>query len=357
MSVPTQKQAWSKDEEEELIVLGPHAFALKYTHRTFGAARNKYGELKAQGRVSEHAHTIEVKGEPTDQEWEDYFAHLEIAAELAGDLSPTQERTTWRPKPDDAGLPVAFAYSGDWHAGDGGVAYRKLRDDLETIGETPGLYFVGMGDFVDGVSIHSKAAPALYGALFANRRFQDRWVLLRTKCIEGKAVAIMAGNHDSWALKHAAIETTSDFARALGAAYFPQGGGTIFAEVGTERYVIGVRHNGKGNSQLNPTNAQRRVFDDWPEWENCDVIALGHLHYNDMHIRSRKAGRCLYLRSGTYKLDDPHARDNGFLPEWGVPVSIFLPDEHRVIGFRGDDFSQAVQYLGWLRESYRRQAD
>ena len=60
----------------------------------------------------------------------------------------------------------------------------------------------------------------------------------------------------------------------------------------------------------------------------------------------------MYLRSGTYKTIDGYARDHGYLPEWGVPLTILLPDEDRVIAFRGDDFLEGVRYFRWLRERY-----
>jgi hypothetical protein len=291
-----------------------------------------------------------VKEPPSDAECEEYFALLEAADEIKGNLAPTQDSTEFH-APDD-GLPIGIAMTGDWHAGSGGVAYGRLKRDLETIRDTPGLYAVGMGDFLEGVNTEVKARSALYGGLFNDGGWQERMVLLRAKIAQGKWLAIMAGNHDEWQYKTAGITRTDQLARELGAPYFCQGGGTIFAHVGAHRYVVAVTHNAKGNSKLNTTNAQRRTFDDWPQWDNCDVIACGHLHFNDLQVATRKSGRCIYLRSGTYKLRDGYAADNGFTPEWGVPIAILLPDEHRVLYSRGDDFYRGVEYLTFLRAQY-----
>lgn len=291
-----------------------------------------------------------VKDPPTDEECEEYFALLESADELKGALAPTQESSEFF-APDD-GLPIGIAFTGDWHCGAGGVAYGQLRHDLETIRDTPGLYVVGMGDYLEGVSTEVKAKSALYGGLFNDGGWQERLVLLRARICQGKWLAILAGNHDEWVYKTAGITRTDQLARELAAPYFCQGGGTIFAHVGEHRYVVAVTHNAKGNSRLNTSNAGRVTFDSWPQWDNCDVIVCGHLHYTDLHIQTRKAGRCAYLRSGTYKLRDGYAADNGFKPEWGVPLAVFYPDERKVIAFRGDDFDHALRFLASERQRY-----
>ena len=125
--------------------------------------------------------------------------------------------------------------------------------------------------------------------------------------------------------------------------------------MGEQRYVIAVTHNAKGNSRLNTSNAQRRTYDEWPVWENCDIICCGHLHYNDMHHATRKGGECLYLRSGTYKIRDSYAADNGFKPEWGVPLAILYPDTKKVIGFKGNKFEDGVRFLSVERARYERE--
>jgi hypothetical protein len=367
-STPHRGHAYTAEQDEDILTLTKREVLAKHPELTYWGVHRRRKTLRGikqqrrradQDTALQRMHdqagrnlgTITVKAEPGDDDWEAFFDLLENADDLKDLFSPTQDSTEFR-APDD-GLPIGVAMTGDWHCGASGVDYRQLRADMDTIARTDGLYAIGMGDYIEGVSTHSKAAPALYSGLINGRRFQEKLALLRAGTAKGKWWAVMDGNHDAWIEKHAGIGTTEDFAKALGGAFFSQGGGTVFVYVGDQKYVVAVRHNAKGNSRLNSTNAHRVTFDSWPEWENCDVIGVGHLHFNDMQVATRKAGRCLYLRSGTYKVVDSYARDNAFVPEYGVPVAIFLPDQHRVVGWRGDDFGHAVEYLGWLRNRYR----
>jgi hypothetical protein len=256
----------------------------------------------------------------------------------------------------DGNLPVGIAFTGDWHIG-GGEDNARLWRDIATIGDTSGLHAIGMGDFVDGVSVHSKAVTALYNAAaIGERGLQNTEALSVARQAKGKWLAILEGNHDAWSERHASINCTRDFAKALDANYFHQGGGSVYINVGGIRYNIAVRHNAPGNSRLNTTNSQRRMFDEWPEWVNTDVIVLAHFHFCDLHQPPRKGGAPLYLRSGTYKLRDSYAANGGFTPEWGIPLAILYPDERRVIGFRGDQFYTGLRFLAGERDFYRKAA-
>lgn len=289
-----------------------------------------------------------VREYATDDEWDDYFAALIDADEQQGGLSASQDTTEWH-APDN--LPIAVAFTGDWHIGSRGVLYRKLDETLDTIRDTPGLYAIGMGDYHEGVSIHSKAAPALYSGLFNSGDEQERYVRMRFQRARGKWLALISGNHDEWCYRHAGLTRVVSMAQELSVPHFGEGGGTLYLHIGDARWVVGVRHNAPGNSRLNTSNSQRRMFDDWPQWDNLHVAAIAHLHHNDMHVPSRKSGRCIYLRSGTNKVRDAYAKAGGFVPEWGVPLVIFYPDRHPM-AFRGDDWEEGLRFFRTERQRY-----
>lgn len=370
--------SWPPHELAALETLTNAEFQDRYPHRSRDAIRHQRHRTLGQSETEQHQAIVQmhrqadrnlgmdkplgtqtVVAEPDDEQYEALFRLFEDVGEAIAALSPTQDSTEFH-APDD-GLPIGIVYTGDWHLGASGVDSTRLRADLQRIGQTEGLYPVGMGDYLEGVGIYNKAASALYGGLFNDGDLQEIAVLLRMRDAEGKWLAWVEGNHDAWMKRASGLSRMQRLAKQLGVngqrpPHFCQGGGTIFAHVGNQRYVIAVTHNAKGNSQLNTSNAQRRTYDSWPQWENCDVIVCGHLHYNDLHIATRKGGRCVYLRSGTAKTKDGYAADNGFMPEYGIPLTILLPDEKRVIPFRGDDLVRGVEYLGWLRERYKEKA-
>lgn len=383
--------AWTAEELTEVAAMEPEQFRAMYPHRSRAAISSQRNRLHLQGvPVLNHPRRVNVEAavapvveqqralremhrqadrnlgmtgamqtvvaEPDDEQYERLLRLFEEIDDSVAALSPTQESTEFR-APDD-GLPIGIAFSGDWHLGASGIESERLRADLKLIGTTDGLYVAGMGDYVEGVGIYNKAASALYEGLFNDGDLQEAASITYFRYADGKWIAVGEGNHDAWMRRSAGVSRLSRILRQLGVRgqrppYFSQGGGTIFAHVGHQRYVIAIVHNATGNSRLNTTNAQRRVFDSWPQWEGCDVICCGHLHFNDLHIQSRKGSRCLYLRSGTAKTRDSYAADHGFRPEYGIPLTILLPDEKRVLAFRGDDFRLGVDYLTWLREQYR----
>jgi hypothetical protein len=374
-ATPGKTRGWSRAEDADVLSLSNADFMRKHTDRSIAATNSRRRVLRRRGQnwVADSPRTEPIS--TYDPATEDDFATFAQAvcdleedadearvmsifemaqriSDIAAELAPS---TSSSHHVFDDGLPIGVAFTGDWHLGGGGVDFAKLRDDLTIIANTDGLYAVGMGDYVDGVSIHSKASPALYDpSAIGARGLQNEVAYILAKRVVGKWLAIIDGNHDAWSEKHAAIGCTRDFAKALGAPYFHQGGGSVYATVGDIRYNLAVRHNAPGNSRLNTSNAQRRAFDEWPQWENCDAICLAHFHFNDVHQPPRKGGECAYLRSGTYKLRDPYAASGGFTPEWGIPMVILYPDRREVFPVKGNKFETGLRLLASEREFYRR---
>lgn len=290
-------------------------------------------------------------GDPTPEQLDDLIeAMIRMDSAVTG-LAPTRDSVTFAPP--DQHLPVGLVFTGDWHVGAGGVELDRLRRDLQRIGEADGLYAVAMGDLIEGVGAGNKAAPALYTGVLNKSNVQVSLAVHLANQAREKWLCVIDGNHDQMAYRATGVDRGVAIARGIGAPRFGQGGATVFLELDGARYVVGVRHNGKGNSQINTTNAQRRTFDEWPEWESCDVICLAHLHYNDLHVTPRKGGQCVYLRSGTAKTHDLYARDNGYTPEYGMPVVVFYPGEKRMVPFRGDRMDEALRFLQMERDRYR----
>lgn len=328
-------------------------------HRSHHAYRIKQSDLKKKRYSVRDALAVTeatspaqlVKRHDSPEERKAYFAALHHAAMLRVRTATRTDETEWF-APDD-GLPVGLVFPGDFHQGAHGVDYPELQRHMEVLRDTPGLYAIGMGDYHEGVSIHSKAAPALYTGIYNDAGEQEEAVMMTLATAPAsKWIVLLSGNHDEWVYKHAGLSRVSRLARELGIEHFGEGGGTVYANVGDQRYAIGVRHNHSGNSQLNTSNAQRRMVDGWLAWDTLHVAALAHFHFNDLHIAPRHGGRCVYLRCGTFKVHDAYAKSGGFYPDLGVPLVILLPDEEKVIPFRGDDLEHGLRYLADLRERY-----
>lgn len=245
--------------------------------------------------------------------------------------------------------PIGIAFLSDVHVGGGGVDLARFRADVGTISRTPNLYAVFNGDLLENTKPQLKSATALYSAQFANPKEQYGYALSRMALCRDKWLVINQGNHDQFDFRVAGIDRLEMLAHQLGVPYRTEAGATIKLTVGEQPYVIVAKHDHKGKSQLNKSNSQRRLWDEWPhEWENADVVALAHLHEPLVEHVMRKGREVVYLRSGSYKVVDAWAESGGYKPAYGVPVVIFWPGERKVLAFPGSLFAEACEYLSRL---------
>jgi hypothetical protein len=287
--------------------------------------------------------SLTIAEEASDEEWRSYLQQAERAANTALRIANVQTVTYWD-APDD--LPVGIVFTGDWHIGARGVYYNALDRFLAQVQQTPGLYAVGMGDYVEGVSPFDKAKGSLFVDAYSEPEAQIRSVQLRASVLKGRWLAWLKGNHDDMMARHVGYSPADSVGRGLGCPAFGEGGGTIIANVYDQVYTIAVRHHFGGKS----ANVPRRMLDEWPEWDRPHVAVMAHLHFNEIQRVSRNGGRAWGLRCGTFKLHDEYAARNGFRPEMGCPMVILLPHEERVLAFAGDDLDIGLAELARLRQ-------
>lgn len=362
---------WTDEEVSDLLRLTEDEFAAAYPDRTLTAIRMKAGEVlagesytnfrvrQAAERGAANATAVEARRAPGMPEElpEDpealerlFAAYREIVAagdDLAGRPS---KRLDWRP--EDA-APVGIAFVSDIHAG-ATIDYARFERDLEAIRDTDGLYAVINGDLTENTKPQAKSGTALYGAVFGAPGLQLAYMTTRLAWIatppRHKLLAIVEGNHDGFDGRFAGIDRLPQLAAHLGAEYFTETGGSIFVHLGGQVYHLVVRHNHAGISQLNKGNSARRLYDEWP-WasEHADVIALAHTHEPHLEQVMRKGEIVTYVRSGTYKVRDEWAENNGWRSAYGVPVVVLFPGERRIVAFHGSQFGEAVEYLRMAR--------
>lgn len=333
---------WTPAETEAALTLDWRTFSPMYPWISFKAYRDKrYRERKKGLAVP----TLDPP--PEDADWNTLFDALEDAEEARERLAPTQESTHVE-FPDDK--PIGIAFLGDVHAGAGGVDYRRLRADLESIRDTDGLYVVGMGDYIENTKTSLKSATALYSAAFPSPREQIEYIRRRFAICQGKWLAIIQGNHDQFDYRTAGVDRLPALAEGLGIPYFSERGGTVVVDGEGVSYHVVVKHDYTGKSRINKSNSARRLWDEWPwEWENADVICLAHTHEPDLHMPMKKGQPVAFLRSGTYKTHDGWAESAGYRPSYGAPVVILYPGERKIVPFHGAAFDDAVRYLNYVR--------
>jgi hypothetical protein len=343
----SSNRTWDAEEVADTHRLDWPSFSAKYDDRTFDAYRIKRGRTRERVVDLVGGATVTLQTVPAADEWETLWSALEHVGETRGDLDVSQESTDVTIEDDK---PIGVCFLGDIHAGSAGVDYARLREDLETIRDTDGLYVCGLGDYLDNFKPQAKSGTGLYHSLFASPEEQLAYVATRLRIAKGKWLCLCQGNHDAFDGRWAGIDRLPALAADLDTPYFTERGGTVKVTIGGVRYTIIVKHNYAGKSQINKGNSQRRMMTEWPwEWDNADVACLAHLHEPYMQTQYSKGRVVTMFRTGTYKLHDSWAESGGYRPSYGVPLVVLYSDEHKVVPFHGAHFREGVTHLRTAR--------
>lgn len=299
------------------------------------ACRGRY--RRAQKRANR---TYKDRREPPDAAALDAFYQAIKNAQTALDrLQVRQTEVTVRINEDK---PFGVAWWGDWHIGAAGVDYETFDRHRSIIAEEDGLYWIGAGDYKEnilsdghkGAGYHQLIQPGM----------QDELLLHWMDDLGPSCLALVEGNHDAWDARESDKSLVETMALKAEAPYLWYGG-VVWIEVGEQRYKWVARHKYKYESSLNTTNAQRNLN---IQAGGADVVSLAHKHFVDYHTRRAGGGKVHYIRCGTYKVWDDYGQAvGGYKGEIGVPIVIFYPDRHKVVGF--DDFEDGLTHLRALR--------
>lgn len=343
----TQHQ-WTSEEEHDCLTLGWDAFADLYPDLSNNAYRFKKKRLQRRTRLEQVVTSIgSPKPDPRDEDWERLFTSLVSADAVRAHLDPTDESAEIdAPVPG----PIGIAFFSDLHAGAQGVNYQQLHQDILTLRDTDGLYGVVNGDLWENAKPQMKSGNALYHSLFASPREQYQYIRWELAHALGKWIAISEGNHDARDGMLAGVDRLPDLCNELSCYYFTERGGTIYLNVGGQRYVIVMKHQYQGHSNITKSNSNRRLWQEWPHtWESADVIATAHFHEPDSYHTSQRGRDVVWLRSGTYKEHDSWSESKGYKPRYGVPIVVFHPGERRMTLFH--HFDDGVAYLNAIRQT------
>jgi hypothetical protein len=218
-----------------------------------------------------------------------------------------------------------------------------MLEDYRLVAETDGLYMNLLGDDIDNF-IFNFAKWASVMPPDHQRRITE-WLM---KSLRDKVISIVLGNHNHWSKKAADIDWVARLAW-LNDAFYLGHRGDLHLTVGSQVYHLHLAHRTQGPSVINKSNSGRRTADDIG---GADVIVEGDRHDPWLHQEYKARKRQIWLRAGTYKMDDDYTDEIGFPQgKWDMPMVILMPDTHRVIPFM--DFRDGIDTLTFLRDKYR----
>lgn len=348
-------QAWTADEDALLLVAtSMEDYQQRGGLRAPGQVKNRRQRLKDAGYdlpkwVGGRAITIPppLSPEPQPSLPERGDAPIDRYYELVksiSDITRIRKAATttieWT-APIDGWIGLAFP--GDLHIG-GPIDYGELEADLDLIEATEGLWCIGLGDYSNNFQAATKLLKAMAEDVVPGSEDQMElvaYVMGRTR----KWLGILEGNHDGWS----GSSGLKSLAAHLSCSFVTEAGVSLKANVGSVRYVGYLKHQWKGHSNLNTSNEARRMWNEFPEWENADFTVLAHYHQPDTHQKEIKTQTVVHLRGGTYKSFDPYASKNGYVPEYGIPLVLLNPDKKEIIPFHARNWRRGVELLEMLR--------
>lgn len=335
------------EQAADILCLSRRKFASKYKvgYRVWRRLRTQYDGVMCDPPTA-------------DEDFETLFTAVAAHAEAQRTTDPDQtfHAVHWGNKP------CGLLWTADWHVGSQWCDYIRLRTDLEEIGAwrrehgLDALHLAHGGDGWDGYLTGNAARSGLYETT-ETRVDRQELLFLGLAKLAGSWDFLLYGCHPSWTLTQAGRDSLAPLAKELLAV---DGGFGMEVEVtvGAQQYRLVLRHKARGESSLNTTNVQRRMDDDFgcgPAGERADVVALAHLHNTDLQKRTKAGRRVVYLRAGSYKGGTIYDRGIGATlhkdtADFGNPLVIFLPEEHRIIPFAGDDWREGLALLSMLRD-------
>lgn len=240
--------------------------------------------------------------------------------------------------------PVAIVPMGDWHIGNRGTDYQRLKHDLALVKSTAGAYVVSTGDEFDN---YLESSPK--GGKFEALVPPDIQKKLATHLLEGldyRLLAQVQACHPDWERGQTGFSWSDYVAnkcRIQNLGY----GGTLHITVGEQTYKVALRHRYARDSKNNPLATLKSYIIDHG---HHDVVVLGHYHTPSVVHAYLGDFEACFVRAGSFKIFDRYAQKLGGwkgVPE--NPVIILYPDEHKVIAVLG--LQQGLNILKSLRGS------
>lgn len=249
--------------------------------------------------------------------------------------------------------PVAVIVVSCAHLGSRFTFYEQFDSIFRHVLDTPRLYWLSLGDDVEGFLPSFVDGSAVLEQALVNPKVQRAMLaaVLDKLAERKKLLAGCSSNHGgAWARRKTGDDPIKDMYRERKVPFF-DGKALLSLHVGEQEYHMGIAHSFPGSSMYNPVHAQRRagLFD----FPTADVIVQGHKHnyaVTEMSLPPHEydAGlRASYIQwlvqVGTAKTGPDRYSMEGWargVLEW--PIMVFREDRHEVTVTRR---LQTAQYL------------
>lgn len=241
--------------------------------------------------------------------------------------------------------PIAISFTSDWHLDIKSCDLNRLKEDIDLIANTDGIFAVAGGDLLNNAIKHQSMI------LESAQSPEDELQLLQyfLEQYKGKLIALCCGNHEDWTKVAAGVDVLRILARENKIAY-SENFFLLDLIIGKIKYKCLVAHRySRGNSCLMPIHVCQTIHRESPLAADVDIISVGHHHEPAIGTFIRQGRKIWGCRTGSYQIYSKYARMKGFIPgEPSCPTFIFDPNKKMIIGFA--DLREAISALSGLRQ-------
>tara|TARA_R100000654_G_scaffold64908_1_gene92647 strand:- start:3987 stop:5075 length:1089 start_codon:yes stop_codon:yes gene_type:complete len=243
--------------------------------------------------------------------------------------------------------PIGLLIFGDPHVDNEGCDWPMLYEHIKLAQATEGILAVSVGDQMDNW-------VGRLGRLYSNASMlaSDGWRLSEWMFSALQWLAVIGGNHDSWA-SSPGIDPMTWLTKKCGVQFYCNDelkiNMTWKDRPDLEPVLLYLRHFFRGQSWYHPTHGSLKEG----MFSNAHILASGHVHnwaYLQTEMRQNRITHCLSLRG--YKRFDAFAKQKGFYEQQtgysALVVIDPLKEDHRINVFW--DIKEGCQYLTFLRE-------
>lgn len=241
--------------------------------------------------------------------------------------------------------PIAISFISDHHiAPYSPCDLQKMAEDAALIASTPGAYAILGGDGVDNHIKHHTAMMLQESTPDIQWQLYDHYLSLLN--IDDSILVMISGNHDDWTMDFAGVDMVSRLSQKHKIHYAPDEA-YINLKVGSQTYVVAMRHKYRFNSSANLGHTVKKWYDEGKM--PFDIGCIGHHHEAHYEIFHKHGQDRIALRPGSYQISSPYARRNGFNPARpAAPTVVLWGDRREMMAFK--DVKQGIDYLTYLRE-------
>jgi len=249
---------------------------------------------------------------------------------------------------------INIYFLGDIHEGNSNCDREALKKAVKIIQDDPMGYWVGMGDYIEAITIHDKRFdPVAIAKEYDIRDLEDlpyrqiERVFSYLAPIKEKCIGLLMGNHEEKYVKYNSSNVFRRFWELFGNSELPRLGYVGYLKLAfyfegkstaDKTVTVALNHGDGGSGYLEgyPVNKVHQIF----RWSRADVNICGHLH---------KLVEDMKLTQGNITQNDQHFEKPQFFGMSGCFLRTYVEGQRNYFEHKGRSASD----IGMLRLSIK----